>query len=112
MPRNMVYSESSPLYQCIYRLVRNIPAGRVTTYGHLAREVGTTARVVGFALAALPEASDVPWQRVVNSRGKISSRSDGEGNILQRVLLENEGIKFTSCGRIELREFGWKGTSA
>lgn len=95
------------LYQRIYALVQRIPTGRVATYGQLARLTGTTPRVVGFALAALPAANDLPWQRVVNSYGMVSRRRDGERNQLQRALLENEGVNFDSRGRIDLSDNSW-----
>ncbi len=99
---------TTPLYQRIYDLVRQVPPGQVASYGQIAGLVGTTARVVGFALASLPAGSDVPWQRIINSRGEISPRRDGGGNLLQRVLLETEGISFDSRGRIDLKRFGWR----
>ena len=98
----------SPLYQQIYRLARQIPPGYVTSYGRIAKLVGCNARTVGFAMAALPAGSDVPWQRVINSQGKVSPRTDGEGNILQRDLLEAEGVRFDQRQRIDFSEFGWK----
>ena len=104
----MVEPKNSPLYVSIYALVRRIPAGQVTTYGRVAAQIGCTARTVGFAMAALPSGSDVPWQRVINAQGKISPRRDGEGNILQRDLLENEGLQFNHNGRIDLDKYGWK----
>jgi methylated-DNA-protein-cysteine methyltransferase-like protein len=97
----------SPLYQRIYDLVRQIPAGKVSSYGRIARHVGTTARAVGFAMAALPPGSDVPWQRVVNSRGMISSRHDGDGDTLQRDLLELEGVRFDRSNRIDFETYLW-----
>ena len=95
------------LYQRIYALVRQIPPGHVTSYGRIARLVGTTPRAVGFAMAALPYGSGVPWQRVINSQGKVSPRTDGEGNILQHDLLISEGVFFDAKGRIDLNRFGW-----
>ncbi len=97
----------TPLYQRIYALVRQIPAGRVSSYGRIAGCAGTTARTVGFALAALPHGSDVPWQRVINSQGKVSPRTGSEGNILQRDLLEMEGIIFNSRGHVDLKRYLW-----
>ena len=97
----------SPLYSSIYNLVRQIPIGKVTTYGQIARLVGCTAHTVGFAMAALPPGNNVPWQRVINSQGKVSPRTDGEGNILQRDLLEAEGILFDQKGRTNLDKYGW-----
>jgi methylated-DNA-protein-cysteine methyltransferase-like protein len=88
------------LYQHIYHLVKQIPRGQVNSYGHLARLAGTTPRVVGFALAALPEQTDVPWQRVINSQGSISARKDSDRATLQRALLEAEGVRFDASGRV------------
>ena len=97
----------SPLYQQVYHLVRQIPPGYVTTYGRIGRLIGCTARTVGFALAALPNGSDVPWQRVINSQGRVSPRTDGEGNLLQRTLLEAEGLCFDQSLRVDLVRYGW-----
>lgn len=107
----MAQKEASPLYQTIYRIVRRIPEGRVMTYGQIGKMVGCTARTVGFSMAALHGASDVPWQRVINSQGKVSPRVDGEGNILQRDLLEIEGFHFDRYGRIDLERYRWQGES-
>ena len=97
----------TPLYSRIYALVRQIPRGRVTTYGRIARQVGCTARTVGFAMAALPAGHDVPWQRVINSRGEVSPRRNGDGDLVQRLALEAEGVPFDSRGRIDLVRYGW-----
>ncbi len=96
----------APLYQQIYQLTRQIPKGRVSTYGRIAKIVGTTPRVVGFAMAALPYGSDTPWHRVVNSQGKISPRTDGDGNLLQKDLLVGEGVVFRS-EMIDLKYYLW-----
>ena len=97
-----------PLYTRIYAAVRKIPKGRVSTYGRIARLVkGPGPRVVGYAMAALPEGSSVPWQRVVNHKGEISLRKGGDGEIRQRRLLEAEGVQFTLRGRINLKIHGW-----
>ena len=101
----MKMKTSSPLYRQIYSLVRQVPAGYVTTYGQLGKLVGCSARTVGFAMAALPPGSDVPWQRVINSQGKVSVRRDGEGSLLQRDLLIAEGIEFDRAARIDLQRF-------
>ena len=97
----------SPLYARIYDLVSRIPPGRVTTYGRIARQVGCTARAVGFAMAALPDGHDLPWQRVINSQGGISPRRNGDGELLQRLLLEGEGVQFDGRDRIDLHRYGW-----
>ena len=92
----------------IYTLVRQVPPGNVTTYGEIARQVGCTARTVGFAMAALADDHDVPWQRVINSQGRISRRSDGDCSQLQQVLLESEGVCFDDQQRVDLSRYGWK----
>jgi len=100
------------LYEQIYAMVRHIPPGKVTTYGRIAELVGgCTARMVGYAMAALKSgiAPDVPWQRVINARGKVSVHGDGIGNAVQKVLLEEEGVIFDDDGRVDFAEFGWSG---
>ena len=101
--------QSGPrLYERIYATVRQIPAGRVATYGQIARLVGgCSAQMVGFALAALPNGSDVPWQRVINAKGKISPRGIGFGSMIQRTLLEEEGVDFSRDETIDLNTYGW-----
>lgn len=102
----------TPLYQRIYALVRQIPAGYVSTYGRIGGLIGCSARTVGFAMAALPAGNDVPWQRVINSQGKVSARTDGEGNILQQDLLVAEGLCFDSTGRLDLHRYVWDFSAA
>jgi len=95
------------LYDRIYAMVRKVPPGRVTTYGDIARQLGCPARSVGFAMAALPYGHDVPWQRVINSQGRISPRADGDGSQRQQLLLEAEGIRFDAGTRVDLKRYGW-----
>ena len=95
-------------YQRIYALVRQVPVGQVTTYGNIARLVpGCTPRMVGYAMAALPEGMDVPWHRVINAQGRISIRRDGDDGLIQRLLLEAEGVVFDRDGRTALECYGW-----
>ena len=96
------------LYPRVYALVRQVPPGFVTTYGELARQLGCTARAVGFAMAALPAGHDVPWQRVINSRGRVSPRADGDGSAIQQMLLEAEGVVFDELLRVDLERYGWR----
>ena len=94
-------------------MVKRIPKGRVATYGQIARMVGRcTARMVGYAMAATPEGSRVPWQRVINAQGMISARSHGDGGERQRVMLEKEGVTFDAKGRADLNVFQWKPSTA
>jgi methylated-DNA-protein-cysteine methyltransferase-like protein len=95
-------------------MVRRVPRGRVTTYGHVAALCGKprAARTVGWALHALPEGSDVPWHRVINARGGISISKVGIPPELQRALLETEGVTFDRDGCVDLRTWGWAGPRA
>jgi methylated-DNA-protein-cysteine methyltransferase-like protein len=101
----------SALYPRIYALVRQVPAGKVVSYGQIAKMVGgCSARMVGYAMAALKgsrEIDDVPWQRVVNSRGTCSVFGDGFGNALQQQLLLGEGVAFDENGRVSSRQHWW-----
>ena len=97
-------------YERIYAVVRRIPAGRVTNYGRVAELAGLPghARLVGYALHALPDHSAVPWHRVVNARGEISARGTGAGGgVVQRLRLQDEGVEFDARGRLSLARFGW-----
>ncbi len=99
-----------PIYQRIYSVVQQIPAGRVATYGQIATVVGNcTARMVGYAMAAVDGSSAVPWQRVINAQGKISPRADSLSTEQQRVRLAEEGIMFEPAGRVNLRRYRWSG---
>lgn len=100
-------------YEQVYAIVGRIPAGRVATYGDIARLLGRprAARQVGYALAALEQGSDVPWHRVVNARGRISPRGIAGSDELQRILLEDEGVEFGLHGTIDLDRFRWTGAA-
>ena len=100
----------------VWDIVRQIPAGTVSTYGRVAAMIpppekmtlrdyeAQGARWVGGAMAACPD--DVPWQRVINAQGKISERRGG-GSLLQRQLLEEEGVEFDDHERVDLKKHGW-----
>ena len=101
--------KGAPVYERIYALVRQIPRGQVATYGQVAAIVGgCTARMVGYAMAALPD-DDVPWQRVINRQGQVSPRSSGHGSAIQRQMLEAEGVEFDDEGRVDFDKVGWPG---
>lgn len=95
-------------YEAVYRLVRDIPRGRVMTYGQIAAVLGVprAARAVGFAMR-MSGKQRVPWQRVINHRGGISARGEVERPMLQRVLLEKEGVKFNASECCDLRVYRW-----
>lgn len=93
----------------VYAVVRKCPRGKVVSYGGVAAMLGhpRAARAVGQAMKMLEPDTDVPWWRVINSRGRISIRG-GHGPLLQRKLLEREGVKFVN-DRIDWRRYGWDG---
>ena len=102
-------------YEQVWNLVRQIPSGKVASYGQIAMMIpipngiefesykAFSPRWVGGAMAACPD--DVPWQRVINSQGKISER---EGAERQRILLEEEGVIFVK-DKVDMKKYGWKG---
>ncbi len=94
----------------IHAVVRRIPRGRVATYGQVAQVAGLGAqpRLVGYALAALPDTSTVPWHRVVNAQGRVSPRAEPGADRLQRARLEREGVRFDPRGRIDLERVRWR----
>ena len=101
---------SEPLYSRIYKIVERIPEGCVATYGQVASLAGLPgqARLVGYALNALKDGTRIPWHRVINAKGKISTRSTPGGDAYQRHLLEDEGILFDSNDTISLERFLWR----
>ena len=109
--------DQAAFYNQVWVWVRQVPHGQVATYGQIANLISVPegidpkdykaygSRWVGNAMAACPP--DVPWQRIINSQGKISKRP---GAARQRQLLEQEGIIFTN-DKINLKEFQWRDPS-
>lgn len=105
-------------YEQVWQLVRQIPHGKVASYGQIALMIpppvgvdfdsykAFSPRWVGGAMAACPD--DVPWQRVINSQGKISERPGAER---QRTLLEEEGVVFVK-DKVDMKKYGWQGPGA
>lgn len=100
---------SSGWHQRVWALVEAIPPGRVMAYGHVAAALGhpRMARQVGWALAALPAGTAVPWQRVLRSSGSLAFAGSPERAMRQRFLLEAEGVVFDG-DRVDLARFGWR----
>jgi methylated-DNA-protein-cysteine methyltransferase-like protein len=104
-------------YEQVYEVVRRIPAGKVTSYGRVAQMLGRphAARAVGYALSALPDQRKqadfqrVPWQRVVNSVGRISITGPADAAQRQAELLRAEGVEVSDQLRIDLDRFLWEG---
>ena len=91
--------------------MRLIPLGQVATYGQVAAVIGHrgAARTVGWALHALQADSNVPWHRVVNARGRISTGGHQPQPSLQQVLLKEEGVPFSGEGQVDLQQCRWDG---
>jgi len=96
--------------EAICAVIRRIPLGWVATYGQVAAMAGMPrrARLVGRVLQHLDQATKIPWHRVVNARGEVSfSLSRNGGDIVQRRLLEKEGIRFDNKNRLDLERCRW-----
>ena len=93
----------------VYRLVKKIPRGRVTTYGELARALRLPggARAVGYAMAACPSGRGIPWHRVIGAGGRV--RMPEPHASLQRRLLESEGVTIEG-GVIDMQRYGSSAT--
>jgi methylated-DNA-protein-cysteine methyltransferase-like protein len=91
----------------VWRLVRLIPRGKVATYGQLSQWIDRrlTPLGVGWAVRAAPDGL-IPWQRVVSARGGVSTEKEHPG--LQRAMLEEEGVRFSPSGTIDLTRYGWR----
>ncbi len=92
----------------VYQLVRQIPTGKVMTYGQLARILGKgyTARTIGYVMHGA-DSEDVPWQRVINSQGKCSTGRLTIPLNLQQEMLEAEGVVFGETGKCDLCKYRW-----
>jgi methylated-DNA-protein-cysteine methyltransferase-like protein len=90
----------------VYRLVKQIPRGRVTTYGHLSKALRLRggARAVGYAMAACPSGQGIPWHRVIGAGGRLLMSEPHAS--LQRRLLESEGIGVSGT-RVDFERYGW-----
>ena len=102
-----VSPDSAPFRARVLALVGRIPPGRVMTYGQLATLCGSpgAARQVGFVMNALAQ-TEMPWQRVINAQGAVSTDKLGFGDV-QRGLLVTEGVVFDASGRCDLKRLQW-----
>ncbi len=95
----------------VWSIVKRIPRGRVATYGQLAEMIEHRLSPVGigWAIRAAP-AGSIPWHRVINARGSVSTDREHPG--LQRARLEAEGVRFDGEGRVDLERVGWRPRSS
>lgn len=108
MASTLVSTTSATNQEAIYLALMSIPAGKVITYGQLAKLAGLpgAARLAGTVLCGLPENSELPWHRVINAQGKISLPTDSAAYQKQLQRLQAEGIAVVN-GKISLRIYGY-----
>ncbi len=105
-------------YERIYKIVKKIPKGKVATYGQIGQMLSLNPRVVGWALNRLAKykpntkghkQDNIPWQRVINSKGGISTNKLMNIPLgLQQLLLEKEGVVFNKNKKTDLRKYLWR----
>lgn len=100
--------EKQSTFEMIYDIVRQIPEGKVATYGQVAELAGNCrwARVVGYALHAIPPESDIPWHRVVKKDGEVFGGAESSGGKYQTRLLLQEGVGFID-GYVDMKKYQW-----
>ena len=105
-------STNDNFFERVYAIVRQIPYGKVTSYGAIAKALGTarSARMVGWAMNASHHLEDVPAHRVVNRSGLLSGKYHFEGTNLMQQLLESEGIKVVDNQIIDFENHFWNPT--
>lgn len=97
-------------FERVYQIVRQIPEGRVTSYGAIAKAIGAarSARMVGYAMNASHNLEDVPAHRVVNRNGVLTGKHHFDGSNLMQQLLENEGIKVVNNQIVDFEKHFWE----
>jgi methylated-DNA-protein-cysteine methyltransferase-like protein len=103
-------SNNDNFFERVYEIVRQIPEGKVTSYGAIAKAIGAarSARMVGWAMNASHNLEDVPAHRVVNRIGILSGKHHFEGTNLMQQLLENEGIQVVDNQIIDFEKHFWE----
>lgn len=102
-------NESTPFTKAVLKMVKKIPRGKVASYGQIAKISGNPggSRGVAWILHACAKKYKLPWQRVINSQGKISFDKSTKEYKLQKQLLEKEGILFSEAGVVNFKKFQW-----
>ena len=106
----MKYSDNTTsFFERVYDLVRLIPAGKVTTYGAIARYLGASrsARIVGWAMNASHGDMSIPAHRVVNRNGLLTGKHHFEGTQLMEQLLESEGVRIEDHQVVDMKSHFW-----
>ncbi|MHA1240718.1 MAG: MGMT family protein [Promethearchaeota archaeon] len=99
----------SDFTQDVIKIIKNIPVGKVLTYGKIAKLAGNprAARQVSWLLHSSSKKYKLPWHRVINSLGKIALKSQ-DGQDYQKILLEKEGVEINSTNKIDLKKYLWE----
>jgi methylated-DNA-protein-cysteine methyltransferase-like protein len=102
-------AESLSFFERVYEIARQIPEGKVTSYGAIAKCLGSaqSARMVGWAMNASHNQDDIPAHRVVNRKGLLTGKHHFDGTNLMQQLLENEGIKIIDNQIIDFEKHFW-----
>lgn len=102
-------TDSDNFFERVYHIVRQIPEGKVTSYGAIAKALGTarSARMVGWAMNASHSLEDIPAHRVVNRSGLLTGKMHFDGTNLMQQLLENEGIKVVNNQIVDFKKHFW-----
>ena len=101
--------DSKDFFQKVYKVVKMIPSGRVSTYGLIAKYLGSikSSRVVGYAMNASHQNSEIPAHRVVNRVGLLTGKHHFSGRTLMKDLLESEGVKIQNDRVVNFKKFVW-----
>ncbi|WP_026712467.1 MGMT family protein [Flavobacterium daejeonense] len=105
----MLTKDKTNFFEKVYVVVRQIPYGRVTSYGAIAKYLGAarSARMVGWAMNASHSMDDVPAHRVVNRKGMLTGKFHFDGTNLMQQLLENEGVKVVDNQIVDFENYFW-----
>lgn len=99
-------AEGGAVFARVHALVAKIPRGRVATYGQLSELIDGRLSPAGVGWALRTCDSALPWHRVINAKGGVSTDSKTPGR--QRALLESEGVQFTAEGLVDLKKYQWR----
>jgi methylated-DNA-protein-cysteine methyltransferase-like protein len=101
----MQATDTSKSFYKVYKLVCQIPEGKVTTYGRIGSKLGMSPRIVGFALHANPDGTAIPCHRVVNRAGRLAPGYAFGGLGIQKKRLEAEGVEFIDKQHLNLKKY-------
>lgn len=105
----MSNADNANFFERVYAVVRQIPYGRVTSYGAIAKYLGAarSSRMVGWAMNASHTMEDVPAHRVVNRKGLLTGKFHFDGTNLMQQLLENEGLQVVDNQIVDFEKYFW-----